>query len=84
MDELTRQEWDVIVIGTGIGGGTAGRHLAEAGLSVLFVEKGPDLGDAPCQHLASTLMIPKNVWQTERGRGCLRRSLTATGANLTA
>lgn len=47
MDELTRQEWDVIVIGTGIGGGTAGRHLAEAGLSVLFVEKGPDLGDAP-------------------------------------
>ncbi len=35
------QDWDVIVIGTGVGGGTAGRRLAERGLKVLFVEKGP-------------------------------------------
>jgi choline dehydrogenase-like flavoprotein len=34
--------WDVIVIGTGIGGGTLGRRLAESGLSVLFVEQGPN------------------------------------------
>lgn len=33
--------WDVIVIGTGMGGGTIGRKLAESGLSVLFLEKGP-------------------------------------------
>ncbi|PCH96231.1 MAG: glucose-methanol-choline oxidoreductase [Rhodobacteraceae bacterium] len=32
--------WDVVVIGTGIGGGTIGRALAEQGLSVLFVEQG--------------------------------------------
>lgn len=32
--------WDVIVIGTGMGGGLAGRRLAERGLSVLYVEKG--------------------------------------------
>lgn len=32
--------WDAIVIGTGIGGGTMGRALAERGLSVLFLEKG--------------------------------------------
>jgi len=32
--------WDVVVVGTGMGGGMAGRRLAEAGLSVLFVEKG--------------------------------------------
>lgn len=44
-DDLTAKEWDAIVIGTGIGGGTVGRALAEAGLSVLFVEKGPDLGN---------------------------------------
>ncbi|MBA4323843.1 MAG: glucose-methanol-choline oxidoreductase [Rhodobacter sp.] len=35
------RHWDVIVIGTGVGGGLAGRRLAELGLSVLFVEKGP-------------------------------------------
>ncbi|MFM7446894.1 MAG: GMC oxidoreductase [Tabrizicola sp.] len=39
--EAVERVWDVIVIGTGIGGGLAGRRLAESGLSVLFVEKGP-------------------------------------------
>jgi choline dehydrogenase-like flavoprotein len=40
MKEIVDRVWDVIVIGTGIGGGTAGRALAEAGRSVLFLEKG--------------------------------------------
>lgn len=35
------RHWDVIVIGTGVGGGLVGRRMAERGLSVLFVEKGP-------------------------------------------
>jgi choline dehydrogenase-like flavoprotein len=33
-------QWDAIVIGAGMGGGTLGRALAEAGQKVLFVEKG--------------------------------------------
>ena len=40
-NDLKTKEWDVIVVGTGMGGGTIGRKLAENGLSVLFVEKGP-------------------------------------------
>ncbi len=32
--------WDVIVIGTGAGGSTAGFNLARLGRSVLFVERG--------------------------------------------
>ncbi|KUH75821.1 glucose-methanol-choline oxidoreductase [Mycolicibacterium novocastrense] len=32
--------WDVIVVGTGMGGGTLGYELARAGRRVLFVEKG--------------------------------------------
>lgn len=40
-EQAVDRHWDVIVIGTGIGGGLAGRRLAESGLSVLFVEKGP-------------------------------------------
>ncbi|MFG6079199.1 GMC oxidoreductase [Paracoccus litorisediminis] len=43
--DIATMTWDVIVIGTGIGGGSVGRRLAEQGLSVLFLEKGPDLGD---------------------------------------
>lgn len=34
------QDWDAVVIGTGMGGGTIGRALAEAGMKVLFLEKG--------------------------------------------
>lgn len=39
--EAAQRHWDVIIIGAGMGGGIAGRRLAERGLSVLFVEKGP-------------------------------------------
>ncbi|MGR3546246.1 MAG: GMC oxidoreductase [Roseovarius sp.] len=38
---IRNAQWDVIVIGTGMGGGLIGRRLAEPGLKVLFVEKGP-------------------------------------------
>ncbi|MBV1862918.1 MAG: GMC family oxidoreductase [Rhodobacteraceae bacterium] len=40
--EIRDKLWDVIVIGTGVGGGVLGRRLAEKGLSVLFVERGPN------------------------------------------
>ena len=38
--EAERVEWDVIVIGTGMGGGMLGSSLARSGRRVLFVEKG--------------------------------------------
>jgi choline dehydrogenase-like flavoprotein len=40
LQDATKQDWDVIIIGAGMGGGMAGRRLAERGLSVLFLEKG--------------------------------------------
>ena len=38
--EAERVEWDVLVIGTGMGGGMLGYQLARSGRRVLFVEKG--------------------------------------------
>ncbi|EHB49746.1 FAD-dependent pyridine nucleotide-disulfide oxidoreductase [Mycolicibacterium rhodesiae JS60] len=38
--EAERIEWDVIVIGAGMGGGMLGQRLARAGRRVLFIEKG--------------------------------------------
>ena len=38
--DAERVLWDVIVVGTGMGGGTLGYALARAGRRVLFVEKG--------------------------------------------
>lgn len=38
--DAERVEWDVIVVGAGMGGGMLGHRLARAGRRVLFVEKG--------------------------------------------
>jgi len=38
------RHWDVIIIGTGVGGATVGHSLALGGLSVLFLEKGGRIG----------------------------------------
>ncbi|MGA9491842.1 MAG: GMC family oxidoreductase, partial [Mycobacterium sp.] len=38
--EAEHVEWDVIVVGTGMGGGMLGYRLAQSGRTVLFVEKG--------------------------------------------
>jgi choline dehydrogenase-like flavoprotein len=38
--EAERVRWDVIVVGTGMGGGLLGYRLARTGRKVLFVEKG--------------------------------------------
>ena len=38
------RDWDVIIVGTGVGGATVGHALASAGLSVLFLEKGGRIG----------------------------------------
>jgi choline dehydrogenase-like flavoprotein len=40
VDQINNQIWDYIVVGTGLGGSTVGFKLAQAGFSVLFIEKG--------------------------------------------
>jgi len=40
-------EWDVAVVGTGMGGGTAGFDLARLGRRVLFIEKGSSVPGEP-------------------------------------
>lgn len=40
IEEITKRHWDVIVVGTGMGGATIGYALAKTGMSILFCEKG--------------------------------------------
>lgn len=40
MDQIIEQQWDYIIVGTGMGGATLGHSLARSGSSVLFLEKG--------------------------------------------
>lgn len=39
-NEITGQQWDVVIVGTGMGGATVGLALSRAGKRVLFLEKG--------------------------------------------
>ncbi|PIE14307.1 MAG: glucose-methanol-choline oxidoreductase [Rhodobacterales bacterium] len=57
-EAATQKLWDVIVIGTGMGGGPLGRVLAERGLSVLYLEKGPMGAPAEQQSLDSQVFDP--------------------------
>lgn len=57
--EARARPWDVVIIGAGMGGGLAGRRLAERGLSVLFVEKGPAGYPMEQQGLADTIADPR-------------------------
>lgn len=58
MTDAASLDWDVIVIGTGMGGGAAGRVLAEGGLKVLFVEKGPAGQRAERHSMSSSMEDP--------------------------
>ncbi len=40
LESAAARDWDVIIIGAGLGGGILGRRLSEQGMSVLFLEKG--------------------------------------------
>src|SRR4051812_43532127 len=40
LSDITQRDWDFVIVGTGIGGGTLGPALARAGRQVLFIEKG--------------------------------------------
>jgi choline dehydrogenase-like flavoprotein len=46
--------WDVIVIGTGVGGATIGNALAQKGLKVLFLEKGGRIAPADTESEETT------------------------------
>lgn len=57
--DLLEQNWDVLIIGTGMGGGTIGRVLAEGGMRVLFIEKGPRGHRSERQALHSEVFTPE-------------------------
>src|SRR6266849_6481908 len=48
--------WDVVVIGTGAGGATAGFNLARLGRSVLFLERGKLFNKTDCVAKNSSLL----------------------------
>src|SRR5271166_3605367 len=52
--DAASRHWDVIIIGTGVGGATVGHSLAIGGHSVLFLEKGGRISPAEESNAAVT------------------------------
>lgn len=63
--DLFERDWDAVVIGAGMGGGLLGRRLAEAGMTVLFVDAGPADGHRDQDSLETDVTDPEE----RRARG---------------
>ena len=65
--------YDVIIIGSGAGGGTLARHLAPSGKSILLLERGDFLKREPENWSAEAVFVDnryvsKDIWYDKRGK----------------
>jgi choline dehydrogenase-like flavoprotein len=65
--------YDVIIVGTGAGGGTLARHLAPSGKRILLLERGDWLPREPQNWLAQDVFVDnryvsEDTWYDEQGR----------------
>jgi choline dehydrogenase-like flavoprotein len=66
-------DYDVIIIGTGAGGGTLARHLAPSGKRILLLERGDWLPREPQNWLAQDVFVDnryvsEDTWYDDRGK----------------
>ncbi len=66
-------DYDVIIVGTGAGGGTLARHLAPSGKRILLLERGDWLPREPQNWLAQDVFVDnryvsEDTWYDEQGR----------------
>ena len=65
--------YDVVIIGTGAGGGTLARHLAPSGKRILLLERGDWLPREPENWLAESVFVDNryvspDTWYDEKGK----------------
>jgi choline dehydrogenase-like flavoprotein len=65
--------YDVIIVGTGAGGGTLARHLAPSGKRILLLERGDWLPREPSNWLAQDVFVDnkyvsEDTWYDEHGK----------------
>ncbi len=73
ISNLMSERYDVIVIGTGAGGGTLALHLAQAGKKILIVERGPFMPQEKLNWDTSAVFLDnryhtKETWHDKDGK----------------
>jgi choline dehydrogenase-like flavoprotein len=73
MDHGMNGAYDVIIIGTGAGGGTLAHHLAPSGKRILLLERGDWLPREPSNWLAADVFVDNryvspDTWTDEHGK----------------
>jgi choline dehydrogenase-like flavoprotein len=87
-DVDTSVTWDVIVVGTGVGGATIGNALAQSGLNVLFLEKGGRIApsDTENEETSAEGRLSRGWWPNpishRQADGTYRRFFAAVGCAL--
>jgi choline dehydrogenase-like flavoprotein len=70
---MSMDSYDVVIVGTGAGGGTLARHLAPSGKRILLLERGDWLPREPSNWLAQDVFVDNRyvspeTWYDERGK----------------
>jgi len=70
---VTAEAYDVIIVGTGAGGGTLARHLAPSGKRILLLERGDWLPREPQNWLAQDVFVDnryvsEDTWYDAKGK----------------
>ncbi len=70
---MTAEAYDVIIVGTGAGGGTLARHLAPSGKRILLLERGDWLPREPQNWLAQDVFVDnryvsEDTWYDAKGK----------------
>ena len=73
LDVADGAHFDVVIIGSGAGGGTLARHLAPSGLKILVLERGDFLPQEPQNWDAAEVFqkgryVSKDVWHDKHGK----------------
>jgi choline dehydrogenase-like flavoprotein len=70
---MSMDSYDVVIVGTGAGGGTLARHLAPSGKKILLLERGDWLPREPSNWLAQDVFVDNRyvspeTWYDEKGK----------------
>ena len=71
-------DYDVIIVGTGAGGGTLARHLAPSGKRILLLERGDWLPREKQNWLAQDVFVENRYISPDTSAGRVRATLSDT------